>query len=340
LKRDEVENARRSFEQAVQHDPNYAPFHAGLAFACALAFEASRVDAACDLDALTRAAEHGRRATELDPLLAAGWSNLGLALYLSGQTGQATIAALKAVKLDRDDWRHQLRLAYVSWGDDRFEAAQTALTLRPDSALAHWLKSSVLIARGAFDAALTQVRAGCTAQDKQPLPVAAYPAVGLHLLHGLVLAAQERLDEAAEEFNRELTAPDRGQIYWRECQANTLYSLGAIHLRRGNVGAANTAFRQALAAAPGHFPAMAALGQPIPALPPTNPRIADANIARAIALARSGRHRDAAHAYREAVVSTTAANAGWTLPVEPILHVSARPEIWSDTLTIVQQRAT
>jgi tetratricopeptide (TPR) repeat protein len=143
-----------------------------------------------------------------------------------------------------------------------------------------------------------------------------------------------------DEFNRELAGPDRGQIYLRECWANTWYALGAVHLRRGNVGAATSAFRRALEIGPGHVFSMAALGLPIPALAPSDPRIAEANIARAIALARRGRHRDAADVYRETVLSGPAANTGWLLPVEPILRVSARPEIWGDVLAIVRQRAT
>jgi hypothetical protein len=44
--------------------------------------------------------------------------------------------------------------------------------------------------------------------------------------------------------------------------------------------------------------------------------------------------------YRDAVLSANAPHAGWILPVEPIIHAAARPDIWSETLTIVQKRAT
>ena len=35
-----------------------------------------------------------------------------------------------------------------------------------------------------------------------------------------------------------------------------------------------------------------------------------------------------------------APNAGWLLPVEPVLCAPGRPEIWAAVLTVVQQRAT
>jgi hypothetical protein len=92
--------------------------------------------------------------------------------------------------------------------------------------------------------------------------------------------------------------------------------------------------------APGHLYSIAALDLSIPTMGREDPRVVDSAIARAIALTRAGRHRDAAQIYRDAVVSTNAPNAGWILPVEPILHTARRPEIWREALAIVQQRAT
>ena len=275
-----------------------------------------------------------------DPASADAWSTLGFALSLTGDTDAASAASWKAVALEPSGWRHWLRLAYVSWGEERIEAAHTARTLCPDLALAHWLTGTVFVARGAFDAALTELRTGCAAQDRQRLISAIYPAVGLHLLHGLVLAAQDRLDEAAHAFQRELAGPDRDQLYSRECAANTWYAIGAVHVRRGQGGDADAAFRRALEIAPGHLVSRAALGLPIAALPPSDPRALDPAMARAIGLARSGRHREAAAMYEEAVSSARTPNAGWILPVEPILHPAARPDVWTNALAIVRRRAT
>jgi hypothetical protein len=62
-------------------------------------------------------------------------------------------------------------------------------------------------------------------------------------------------------------------------------------------------------------------------------------MARAIAMARGNRHAEAAQIYKDTLAAGTP-NAGWILPVEPVLHAAARPDLWRPVLTIVQQRAT
>jgi DNA-binding winged helix-turn-helix (wHTH) protein/Tfp pilus assembly protein PilF len=340
LNRRAIADARREFERAIDRVPDYAPMHIGLSTACSLAFEATRFDEVCDLDALAGAVDHARHAALLDPESADAWSALGFALSLRGETDAAAVAAWKAVALEPRSWRHSLRLAFVSWGDERIDAAAAALALRPQLALAHWLQATVLIARGAFDAALARLRDGCAAQDRQPVDTAAYPAVGLHLLRGLVLAAHDRLAEAVAAFEAELSAPDRGQVYARECAANTWYALGAVRLRQRDFSHAEAGFQRALDIAPAHLFSLAALGRPIPSLAPDDPRAADAGIARAIALVRGNRHVEAAQVYADTLASARAPNAGWILPVEPVLCPSARPDVWDPVLTSVQQRAT
>jgi hypothetical protein len=104
--------------------------------------------------------------------------------------------------------------------------------------------------------------------------------------------------------------------------------------------AADAAFHRALAVAPAHVFSLAALGRPIPVFEPGDPRITDAAIARAVALVRGNRHGDAAQIYKEIVAGARVPNAGWILPVEPVLQAGARPDIWGEALTMVQQRAT
>ena len=340
LTTDGIANARRDFTHALERKPDYALAHVGLSEACALTFEATRLDAVCDFRALADAIHHARRAITIDSKLADAWTALGFAMCLSGDDKAGTAAAARAVSLAPEVTRHRILLGYASWGDDRIEAAQWVLSRSPGLALAYWLHATVLIARGALAAALTVIVAGCAAQDKQPIDSSVYSAVGLHLLHWLVLAALERLDEAIESLNRELRTPARGHIYSRQCLANTWYALGAVQRRRGDMRAANMAFERAFQIAPGHLTCMAALGRPIPDLDPKDPRCVDAGVARAVFQARAGRHPAARDAYQALLSSPHVANAGWMLPVEPILHATVRPDIWSDLLTIVQQRAT
>jgi hypothetical protein len=63
-------------------------------------------------------------------------------------------------------------------------------------------------------------------------------------------------------------------------------------------------------------------------------------MARAIGLARAGRHRDAAHACTDALAQAPPGGAGWLLPAEPTLNPTARPDIWAPTLAILRSRAT
>jgi tetratricopeptide (TPR) repeat protein len=163
--------------------------------------------------------------------------------------------------------------------------------------------------------------------------------VGLHLLRGLVLAAQRRDDAAAEAIERELSGAGSGQLYARECAANSWYALGAIRLRQRRRDDAASAFGRALAVVPGHRSTLAALGQTVPSFDRDDPRVLDAALARAAGLARAGRHADAALAYRTAVTNAPWPAAGWILPVEPLIDAGSRRADWAEALALVSRRA-
>jgi DNA-binding winged helix-turn-helix (wHTH) protein len=142
LNRDAIRRARRAFEAALRLDPDYGRAHVGLANACALAFEATRVDTACDLEALQQAIRHARHGTQLSPSSGEAWSTLAFVLSLHGDAKDSAAAALKAIALEPGNWLHSLRLAYLSWGEARIDAARTVLKLCPGLALAHCLRAS------------------------------------------------------------------------------------------------------------------------------------------------------------------------------------------------------
>lgn len=332
-----IRRARAAFEQTLQAYPEYAPAHVGLANACALLFEASRVDAVWDIDSLLPGVEHARRAIALAPESGDAWSSLALALYLHGAIDESAAAARKAVALERDNWLHWLRFAFVSWGEDRIRAARTIRAFYPDLALAYWLIATVLIARGAFDVTLSVLNAGCAAQDRQSTRPGSFPAVGLHLLRGLVLAALDDLDAAEQALTRELSCAE-GQLYARECHANTWYALGAVRLRQRRRQDAEQAFANALQVAPAHLFALAALGRTRPASS-KDPRALESSLAEAIRLARVGQHSEAADAWHAAVAACPLPYAGWILPVGPVINPAAHPALWAGVLTTVRTRA-
>jgi len=336
LDRDAVTRARQAFAQALSAEPDYPAAHVGMANACALCFESTRAHQSPDVEALRDAEHHAREACRLDPSSGEAWSTLAFVLHRTGSGAEAIAAARKAVTLDGGNWHHHLRLAFVSWGEERLRAAHRVLALCPGLALAHWFAATVFVARQAFDAALEALREGCASQDAQRTEAGRFKAVGLHLLHGLVLAAQGNESDALEQFARELEFEGDGQLYARECSANTWYAVGVLHLRRGRRHEADAAFREASNRVPGHPLAAVACG--------LEPRTGLANsvdtaMVNAAALVLEGKHEDAARTCAEALARADPGPAGWILPVEPLLNPLGHSGAWRRTLALLRDRA-
>jgi DNA-binding winged helix-turn-helix (wHTH) protein len=346
-----VVHAREVFEQVILQAADYAPAHVGLANAIALGFEATRADRPPDPGALKQALHHAREACRLDPSSAEAWATLGLVLLQAGESTDAIAAARRAVSLDADNWRHHLRHAYVSWGEERLLAAHRTLALMPGHGLAHWLAATVHVARQAFDAAERELASGTATQGAQVGGDTRFGAVGLFWLQGLVLLARD--DEAAAllALERELAFESSGHLYARESCANAWYAMGAVRLRNGDVQGAHEAFEQTLSRVPGHLFATAArttLAGGSGASPPMDEAMTaargrgasvDAAIARAIDAALHGDHHRAAEITSEALAAASPGSSGWIVPVEPLLHVGARPDVWAPTLARLRNRA-
>lgn len=367
LDRPGVARARAAFEEALRVEPGFAAAHIGLAHAFLLAFEATRVDAAPDGYLLSRANQHAREGCLLHPWSGDAWSILALVRHRSGEWREALAAARKATTLEPDDWRHSIRLAVVSWGEERLRAARRAYDLCPGLALGHWFAAGVFVARQRLDRALEELREGCAIQDAQQAaqtavivtltddgmqaapvaPIAAdsgasrFPAVGLHWLRGLVLAEFGDEEAALEAFAQELTFEDAAHIYAREAAANSWYASGAIYLRQGRTDEANAAFQQALARVPTHAIAAACLGRtrsvPV-AAPPTDQGL-EAVLSQAAALTLSGKTEAAGALVHCALTQAMPLSAGWVLPVDPVLRPLSRQAAWGPVLSELRARA-
>jgi DNA-binding winged helix-turn-helix (wHTH) protein len=352
LNRHAVVRARHAFDDALHAAPDNPAAHIGMANAYVLAFESTRTDADPDVASLQQADRHAREACRLDPSSGEAWSTLAFVLNRTGNHSEAIAAARNAVTLEPDVWQHSLRLAFVSWGDQRVRAAQRVLTLCPELALAHWFAATVFVARQAFDAAIKHLRDGCAAQDAQRHGPQRFHAVGLHLLHGLVLGARGAVDDALEECARELADMDDGHLYARECAATTWYARGAFCLRQGRRDDAEASFHEALTRMPNH--ALAAIGLaaicPVSQVQAIHPganilrpgfggQTVDAAMAHAAILALQGKHHDAARVCGDALAEAESGPAGWLLPVDPLLHVAAHREEWAQTLAMLRQGA-
>ena len=252
LNLEKLSGAITAFERAVVELPTYAPAHAGLANAYLLQFEQTRSGSVPDRGLLTRAMSAARQACVVDPSLGEGWAVLGYLLTAAGKTEEAQAAARRAAALEPDNWRHQYRLAYSAWGEERLRAADRALALMPGFAPVRMLSAMVFIARGTLDRAEREATIGAESQRRQRGDRTPLPAIGFHWLRGLLLAARGDAAAALTSLDEESATNAAGHIYAREFVLNSRVAAGFIHLTTNDAAAASSTFREALAEAPGH----------------------------------------------------------------------------------------
>lgn len=346
LERTQIAHARATFERLIVQHAGQALFHIGLANACVMQFEATRTDAAPDADALRLAAAHAHEACRLSPDLAEAWATLGFVLERMGRREEALAALARAVMLEPDNWRHQFRLAAASWGEARLRAARRTLAQCPHLPMAHFLAASVYVARDAAGQAERELDAALAIVEAESREPTRFSAVALHWCKGLLLLGRGAVDEAMAAFGRELALEARGHVYARECAANTWYAIGACHLARGNRDAAREAFGEALARVPRHPMAHAGRaildadgGVPSLSSPDGGSVPVDLAVAHAARLVWAGDAAGAATVFTAALAAAPPGNAGWLLPIEPLLGVSRSRDVWTPALAALHLRA-
>jgi tetratricopeptide (TPR) repeat protein len=165
----------------------------------------------------------------------------------------------------------------------------------------------------------------------------------LHWLSGLIHLARGDEDGALAAFERELSFEASGQLYAREVCANVWYAIGALRLRQQRLADAGAAFQHALERVPMH--PLAHVGRAIisPDTQIERERSAVVSVDEAICgaaqLVRRGAHGDAARLIDDALAAAPSGNAGWLVPIEPLLHVSAAPDLWAPALARLRTRA-
>jgi tetratricopeptide (TPR) repeat protein len=224
----------------------------------------------------------------------------------------------------------------------------------PGLGLGHWLAATVFVARNALDEAARELAAGILAQD-QPHDAGRFRSVGLHLLHGLVLLALGNVQGADAELGRELATEPAGHLYARQAAAHTWSAVGAVRLQQDRREEAVAAFERALDRLPGHPPALAALSvvgdeearrtartrldERVAALEALGAHV-EAATALAAADVLGGHGEEAATRLATALESaSTAGSSGWTIPVDPLLRVSANAGQWRHVIAIVGRGA-
>jgi DNA-binding winged helix-turn-helix (wHTH) protein len=324
-----VDEAHAAFERVVRDAPDQAAAHIGLANACVMRFETTRAHPDPDRAALEAALRHAREACSLDPQSGEAWATLGLALERAGATLDALAAARRAVTLEPDNWRHHFRLSSIAWGEERLRSAHRTLALLPGFPLAHWMAATVHVARQAVDEAARELESGLAAEapGRGPEPSSFHP-VALHWLRGLLHLSRGAVDRAMADFEAELAGERTRHLYAREAAANTWYAIGVVHRREGRADEAATAFARALERVPEHPLARVCLGGDATTVP-----------ARVAGFALDGQADAAARLVEHALAEAPPGNAFWILPVEPLLAVHARPDLWAPALNRLRVRA-
>jgi tetratricopeptide (TPR) repeat protein len=341
----EIARARATLEPLLVHHADMPSVHVGLANAYAMQFESTRADPTPDEDALRLATRHAHEACSLAPQFGEAWATLGFVLERTGARVDALAALRRAVTLEPDNWRHQFRLSLCSWEEERLRAARKTLALLPECPLARWLVATLYVARDALAEAEREVDAGLAvmpAPGNRSAP-GKFSAVALFWLKGLLCLSRGADEDALAAFEQELALEPMGQLYARECTAHTWYAIGACRLRRGEDGAARHAFEQAIARVSSH--AMARVGlvllsrEPVARASDSLPASVDAAVARAALLVSCGDVAGAARLVEAALASAPRGNAGWLIPIEPLLQVHNARAAWASVLGALAMRA-
>jgi DNA-binding winged helix-turn-helix (wHTH) protein/Tfp pilus assembly protein PilF len=353
----EIPHAMAHFERAIAIDPRYALAYTGLASAQLAAYEETRSASVPAADLLKTAIDHARTAVALDDTLAEAHATLAFVLVSAWDTKEAIRSARRAVALEPNNWRHFFRLGHAAWGDERLRAAANTLALYPDFAFAHFQTAMVHVARGHLREAETVLRQGAAVQDRQIDRGDRYPALGLHWLLALVRLAQDDVDEALRELDRERQLAEPHRLYGREYEMNAIHGRGACLLRVGRVDEAADCFRQALTIYPDHAQshlglavALRSAGSELEATPTwrrirdilatlTGSRPIEAAIVQAQALAIEGRADEAGAVLCTALDAAPPGFAAWTVPIEPFLRQLTGSRTFTAALGQLARRA-
>ena len=343
----ELPRAIADFERAVAIDRRYALAWTGLATAELASYESTRSENEPSRDLLDRAIAHGRQATLLDDSLAEAHGSLALILVSAWDTGEAIRSARRAVALEPANWRHMFRLGHATWGEERLRAGAATLALYPDFAFAYFQSAMVHVARGHLTDAERVLRHGAAIQDRQIGRGERYPALGLHWLLGLVRLAQDDVEDALAEFERERELAEPHRLYGREYAMDAAIGRGAALLRARRRDEAVASFHDALALFPDHPLAHLGLAvaghagfEPVqsalPVLDRTKP--IEGALVRAQLLIAHGDEAAAATLVADAIAHAPPGFAGWSVHVEPFLQVTART-VFAPVFTVLAERA-
>jgi tetratricopeptide (TPR) repeat protein len=209
----------------------------------------------------------------------------------------------------------------------------------------------VHVARGHLTEAEGVLRHGAAIQDRQIGRGERYPALGLHWLLGLVRLAQDDVQEAIEEFDRELTLAQPHRLYGREYTMQSLLGRGAALLRAERHDDAAESFLEALDSYNEHPLVHAGLALAAGAkadwsfansatVVMARARPIEGALMRGVILAAQGDESSAAAEFHRVLEEAPPGFAGWWLPVEPFVRQVTEGQHFQAVLTQLSERAS
>ena len=194
-----LEDAIANFEEALRHDPAYAPAYAGLADAYAMLGSRYNGEEQSPGDALPKAKAAALKAIQLDDRLAEAHAALGIVRYqFDGDARGAEVELKRALALNPTDAHahhvYALYLAAMARPDEAMAALTRAQELSPLSFSINRGLGDILYRARDYDRALEQFRRTLRMDPDDPM------AFSVHRTMGWAYEYQGRHAQALEEF--------------------------------------------------------------------------------------------------------------------------------------------
>jgi serine/threonine protein kinase/Tfp pilus assembly protein PilF len=247
--RDSIERAIAAFEEATQHDPEYALAWATLGGAYTLKGSFLSIS-----DLVRKGVEMERRAIEINAELADAHSWLGSGLLTLGDVDQAIVAVREAIRLEPDNGQAHQMLGRAFWvGKGDFAAAipafRKAIELNPEAGYSYLQLGLLLAWEGQFEEAEAVCKRAVELQEQYVSGNAGLQVVGANARLGYVYYLQGRYPEAVREYERGLAFLGSTDHALKErTSIEIMMKLGAAYHRWGKAEDAARFFDRAMKA--------------------------------------------------------------------------------------------
>ena len=247
--RDSIERAISAFEDAVQHDAEYAIAWAALGGAYSLKGAFLAIG-----DIVRKGVEMERRAISIDPDLADAHVWLGSALLNLGQVDEAIASIKEGLRLEPENGQAHQALGRALWaGKGDFAGAipafRKAIELNPEAGYSYLQLGLLLAWEGQYAEAEAICRRAVELQDQYISGNAGLQVVGANARLGYVFYLQGRYEEAIREYERGLAFVASSDHALKErTSIEITMKIGAAYHRMGKAEEATRFFDRALKA--------------------------------------------------------------------------------------------